>query len=185
VLRADRCEPLTCADPGERVAVPYIEEEKMKRVVLLGAIVAIALYASGAWSAPSQTPTERKLQKDVASLKAQVKTLKKSITTTQNIAVGIGLIGACNTAITADGLQGTWQVLDQLSAATQSGKTYFGSQSPVNDSIGTQHICAAIGVARGQALPPTAVPFSWLLALYQRAAKASRLDLASVEGSMR
>lgn len=159
----------------------------MKRVLLFGAVIGVALYASGAWSATSQTPTEKKLQKDVATLKAQVKALKKSVSTTRDVALGIGLIGACNTAITADGLQGTWQVVDQLSAATQAGKTYFGSQTPINDSIGTQHICAAIGVTRGQALPPTAVPFSSLLALYQRVARASRLELTSeaVEGAMR
>jgi hypothetical protein len=36
-------------------------------------------------------------------------------------------------------------------------------------------------------LPPTAVPFSSLLALYQRVAKSSRLGLTSnaVEGAMR
>ena len=145
----------------------------MKRVLLLGLVVAAALYATGAWSAPSQTPAERRLQRDVASLKAQVKSLKKSITATRDLAVGIGLIGACNTAITADGLQGTWQVIDQLSAATQSGKTYFGSQTPLDDTIATQHICAAIGVTRSQALPPTVTPFRTLLALYQRAATSS------------
>jgi hypothetical protein len=139
----------------------------MKRVILLGAIVAVALYATVAWSATPPTPTEKKLQKDVATLKAQVKALKKSVSDARDIAVGIGIIGACNTAITADGLQGTWQVIDQLSAATQAGKTYFGPQAPVDDSISGVHICGEIGVTRIQALPPTTASFSALLRLYQ------------------
>jgi len=96
-----------------------------------------------------------------------VKALKKSVSDAREIAVGIGIIGACNTAIAADGLQGTWQVIDQLSAATQAGKTYFGPQTPVDDSIGGVHICAEIGIPRSQALPPTTAPFSALLRLYQ------------------
>jgi hypothetical protein len=139
----------------------------MKRVILLGAIVAVALYATVAWSATPPTPTEKKLQKDVATLKAQVKALKKSVSDARDIAIGIGIIGACNTAITADGLQGTWQVIDQLSAATQAGKTYFGPQAPMDDSISGVHICGEIGVTRIQALPPTTASFSALLRLYQ------------------
>jgi hypothetical protein len=143
----------------------------MKRVLLLGAVLAVALYATVAWSATPPTPTEKKLQRDVATLKAQVKALKKSVKDAQDIALGGLVIGACNTAITADGLQGTWQVIDQFSTATQAGKTYFGPQTPVSDTIGGTAICGAIGVARSQALPPTAAPFKALLALYQTAAK--------------
>jgi hypothetical protein len=143
----------------------------MKRVLLLGAILAVALYATVAWSATPPTPTEKKLQKDVAALKAQVKALKKSISETQDVAVGIGIIGACSTVITADALQGTWQTVDQLAAATQAGKTYFGLQIPVNDTIGGEHICAGINVPRLQGLPPTSASFSALLALYQTVAK--------------
>jgi hypothetical protein len=139
----------------------------MKRVILLGAIVAVALYASVAWSATPPTPAEKKLQKDVATLTAQVKALKKSVTDARDIAVGIGIIGACNTAITADGLQSTWQVIDQLSAATQAGKTYFGPQTPVDDAISGVHICGEIGVSRIQTIPPTTASFSALLRLYQ------------------
>ena len=98
--------------------------------------------------------------------------MKKSVSDTRDIAIGVGIIGACNTAITADGLQGTWQVIDQLSTATQAGKTYFGPQTPVSDTIAGQHICSAIGVTRSQALPPTSAPFSALLALYQTVSKS-------------
>jgi hypothetical protein len=146
----------------------------MKRVLLAGAVLALLLYATGAWSAAAPTPTEKKLQRDVATLKVEVKALqtnvkklKKSVTDAQEIAIGVGVIGACNTAITADGLQGTWQVIDQLSAATQAGKTYFGQQTPVDDTIAGTSICQAIGVPRSHALPPTVAPFSALLALFQ------------------
>jgi hypothetical protein len=146
----------------------------MKRVLVLCAALALLLYATGAWSAAPPTATEKKLQRDVAALKIEVKALqtnvkklKKSVTNAQEIAIGVGLIGACNTVITADGLQGTWQVIDQLSAATQNGKTYFGQQTPVDDTIAGQPLCQAIGVNRSHALPPTIAPFSALLALYQ------------------
>ena len=45
----------------------------MKRVVLLAAVLAVVLYATVAWSATPPTPTEKKLLKYVATLKAQVK----------------------------------------------------------------------------------------------------------------
>jgi hypothetical protein len=148
----------------------------MKRVLLLGVVLAVALYATVAWAATPPTPTEKKLQKDVATLKAQVKTLKKSVSDLRDIALAVAVTGACNIAITADGLQGTWQEIDQLSAATQAGKTYFGPQTPANDAIGksTNHWCAVASVNRSQALPPTVAQFSALLALYQTTAAKAR-----------
>jgi hypothetical protein len=147
----------------------------MKPVLALAAVVVLGLYAGGAWSAQQATPVEAKLQRDVASLKAQVKALQASVkkankaaTDAGEIAIGIGLIDACNTAITADALQGTWQVIDQLSAATQGGKTYFGPQAPVSDLIAGQPVCQLIGVGRSHAVPPTVAPFSTLLALFQQ-----------------
>jgi hypothetical protein len=59
-------------------------------------------------------------------------------------------------------------VIDQLSAATQSGKTYFGPQTPVDDTIAGQPLCKLIGVTRSHTPPPTAAPFSALLALFQQ-----------------
>jgi hypothetical protein len=149
----------------------------MKRVLLFGVVLVVALYATVAWAATPPTPTEKKLQKDVATLKAQVKTLKKSVSDLRDVALAVGVIGACNIAITADGLQQTWQEIDQLSAATQAGKTYFGPQTPVNDAIGTNgtnHWCALASVNRSQALPPTVAQFSALLALYQTTAAKVR-----------
>ena len=148
----------------------------MKRVLLLGVVLAVALYATVAWAATPPTPTEKKLQKDVATLKAQMKTLKKSVSDLRDVALAVAITGACNTAITADGLQGTWQEIDQLSAATQAGKTYFGPQTPVNDAILNTNIhwCASANVNRSQALPPTVAQFSALLALYQTTVAKAR-----------
>ena len=144
----------------------------MKPVLLLGAVAAVALYATVAWAATPPTPTEKKLRKDVATLKAQVKTLKISVSDFPQVAFALYVIDACNTAITADALQGTWQEIDQLSAATQAGKTYFGPQTPVNDAIGANNWCDLAEINRSQAVPPTVAQFSALLAVFQnRAAK--------------
>src|SRR4029450_8179797 len=100
-------------------------------------VVAVATYSATAWSAASLTPTEQKLTKDVRVLTAQVAKLQKTqktdatqVTDTRDPAAGAIALGLCDTAITADALQGTWQIVDQLSAATQAGKTYFGPQAP-------------------------------------------------------
>jgi hypothetical protein len=144
----------------------------MKRVWVIAIALAIGLvgYGAAAWSAAPPSPTEKKLLKDVRALQTKVKALqadvKKLNTRAGNIEEVAGtaiLIELCSAAITADALQGTWQVADQLSAATQAGKTYFGPQTPVNDTFGGQSMCGALGVARSQAVPPTIAPFTTLL----------------------
>ena len=50
----------------------------MRRALVLGALIALGLYANGAAAAPP-TATEKKLQKDVATLKAQVKALRSDL----------------------------------------------------------------------------------------------------------
>ena len=155
----------------------------MKLVALLVLVlgVAIATYSAAAWSAPSATPTEAKLLKSVATLKAQVAKLQKTdkaqntaINTIGNLTVASLAYGACETAITADAIQGTWQVVDQISAATQAGKTYFGAQTPVSDSVLsgllTAPACQAASVTRSQALPPTAQQFNALLGILKSTA---------------
>lgn len=97
------------------------------------------------------------LQKSVTTLQNDVKTLK---TNQSDLAGGVTLslvYAACGAALTADAVQGTWQIEDQLSAATQGGKTYYGPQTPVDDSIGngTIRACDALRITRSQALPPT------------------------------
>jgi hypothetical protein len=146
----------------------------MKRVLVLCALVGVAVYATGAWSASSPSPTEQRLSKDVATLKSQVKalqsqakTLKTDVGATQ-IALGETiLLSVCSDEIAADALQGTWQVVDQVSAALQAGKTYFGPQTPVAATVGGQDICAgAFNVPRSQVLPPTIAAYQALLAQF-------------------
>lgn len=155
----------------------------MKAIAMLALVLAVGIgaYSATAMSAPSATPTEQKLLKSVATLKAQVAKLQKTdktqnsnINTVANIAVSALAYGACNTAITADAVQGTWQVIDQIAAATQAGKTYFGAQTPVSDSVLsgllTAPACQAASVTRSQALPPTAAQFNALLGVLKSAA---------------
>ena len=155
----------------------------MKRMTLVMAAacaLGLAVYAAGAWSAASATPAEKQLQKDVKVLKTQVKALQTSVkklsgevADTEDAAIGIGLISICGTVVMADAVQGTWQVIDQASAATQAGKTYFGAQTPVDDKIVGQGLCQAIGVTRSQTVPPTIAQVNALLALFKAVRAAS------------
>lgn len=143
----------------------------MKRVFLLCALVGVAAYATGAWSAAPPSPIEQRLLRDVATLKTQVKALQaadKKQNTGINTADTVGAVAVvltiCSDEITADALQGTWQVVDEASAALQAGKTYFGPQTPVTATLSGQDICAGGGITRSQVLPPTVAGYQALLA---------------------
>jgi hypothetical protein len=142
----------------------------MKRAIVACLAVGIAAYATGAWSAAPVSPTEKQLLTRVTKLEKQVKTLQTQSnqlkTTTGNLQGGVGavaLIAACSDLIAADELQATWQVVDQMSAATQAGKTYFGVQTPIALSVGGQDLCQGLGVSRSQVVPPSVAPFQALL----------------------
>ena len=146
--------------------------------VVIALVAAIATYSATAWSAAPPTPTEQKLLKDVRVLKSQVAKLQKDDKTLKanvnDLVGGISLalvLNACTNAVTADALQGTWQIVDQLSAATQAGKTYFGPQTAVSDSLSglTAPACQALQVVRSQALPPTSVQLDSLLGVLRSA----------------
>jgi hypothetical protein len=137
-----------------------VEEETMKygAFVVIALVAAIATYSATAWSAAPPTPTEKKI------LTANVNDLVGGI----SLAL---VLNACTNAVTADALQGTWQVVDQLSVATQAGKTYFGPQTAVSDSLSglTAPACQAIQVVRSQALPPTSAQLDALLGVLRSA----------------
>ncbi len=138
----------------------------MKRAIVACLVVGIAAYATGAWSAAPVSPTEKQLLTRVSRLEKQVKTIQtqvKSVETTSQLAVGAIVLMACSDLIAADALQATWQVVDQISAATQAGKTYFGTQTPIALTIGGQDLCQGIGVSRSQVIPPSIAPFQALL----------------------
>lgn len=153
----------------------------MKKAFVLCALVGVAVYTASAWSASGPSPVEQRLSKDVATLKTQVKTLQSQTKTLQSQAkttktdlgateIGVGeaiLLAVCSDEITADALQGTWQVVDQISAALQAGKVYFGPQSPVTATLSGQDICAGgFNLARSQVLPPTVAGYQALLAQF-------------------
>ena len=149
----------------------------MKRFVVLAfTAIALALPAAQAHAAMSQGPTLaqfKALQKQVKSLQAQVKTLQKWVPpkcTTQscftvaqlsNLAAFTYDVSICQQAALADEFQATWNVIDQLSAATQAGKTYFGTQTSISDA----GACTNLKITRPALIPPTVSIFSSFVSL--------------------
>jgi len=146
----------------------------MKKAFVLCALVGVAVYATTAWSASNADPAVARLARDVVTLKTQVKSLQKQSATLKkaiaqdDLAIGATILyTVCGLTITADAQQGTWQIVDQLSAATQAGKTYFGPQAPVTATLQGQDICAGGGVTRSPVTSgavPTVAGYQALLA---------------------
>jgi hypothetical protein len=149
----------------------------MKRIAVLAfAAAALAVPAAQAHAAANQGPTLaqfKALQKQVKTLQAQVTSLQKwvpkscsaktcftlpalSTTTAFTYAVEI-----CQEAVLADEFQATWNVIDQISAATQAGKVYFGPQTAIAD----KSACSTVQVARSTAVPPNVSIFNALVTL--------------------
>jgi hypothetical protein len=128
----------------------------MKRLIAAIAAGAVALVLA----APAQPagPTTRQLAKQIKVLQKQVKTLKKDVKTA-DLHAAIALVYAgCSTAVTADALQGTWTVIDQV-----NGTPIFGAQVPVNDYT----VCSALQITRAPTqMPPNISVFNSLLALF-------------------
>jgi|tagenome__1003787_1003787.scaffolds.fasta_scaffold19294901_1 hypothetical protein len=143
----------------------------MKRFAVLALVtLAVALVASGTAGARTQalTPAEKNLQNQVNALSKKVTTLQKSVTALNKKVNDVGglaqaavFLDECSNAVTADALQGTWNVIDQIATATQAGKTYFGPQTPIDD----KGICALFGISRSQVSPPTVAPYNALIGL--------------------
>ena len=113
---------------------------------------------------PAQTPVDRKiagLTRRVTTLERQLKAAQKKAADAELAAIGAFGYAGCLSAVAADAISGTWNVIDQIAAATQAGKVYFGPQPVVADG----NICTALRITRAQAVPPTMVPFSALTAL--------------------
>jgi hypothetical protein len=79
---------------------------------------------------------------------------------------GTILFTVCGNELAADALQGTWQEIDQFSAALQAGKTIFGPQTPVTATLQGKDICDVGGISRSQVLPPTVAGYQALLAQF-------------------
>jgi hypothetical protein len=162
----------------------------MKKALVLCALVGVAVYATSAWSAPTADPTVTRLVKDVASLKKDNAALKKQVATLKKtvgedeVAIGATILFAvCSDEITADALQGTWVVVDQVSAALQGGKTYFGPQTPVTATLQGQDVCAGGGITRSPVTSgtvPTVAGYQALLAGFHSSSLKALLSYAFV-----
>jgi hypothetical protein len=156
----------------------------MKRLAVLALVAAaLAVQAAQAGAATPKPPTMAQfsaLQKQVKALQTQVKTLQTQVKTLQKwvppscttqtcgtleqvsgLAALAYEASICETAVIADEFQATWNVVDQLSAATQAGKTYFGPQTSISDA----NACAALQITRPSGIPPTVAVFSSLVTL--------------------
>jgi len=166
----------------------------MKRAFVLCALVGVAVYATAAWSAAGPSPVEQRLTRDVNTLKSSVsalktqvktlqtqqKTLTKDLTSVGDIALGSFLFSVCSDEIAADAFEGTWQIVDQISAALQGGKTYFGVQAPVTATLQGQDICAGGSVTRSQVLPPTVAQYQALLAPFHTSSNRFQADVVKL-----
>lgn len=137
----------------------------MKRIVaLVLTAAALAVPATQANARESAGPTAaqfRALQKQVTKLQSQVKKLQAQTTDLNLFANAILDVLVCENAVVTDALQGTWNVIDQISTATQAGKVYFGAQVPLVD----KGACTDFKITRSQGIPPTVSVFSSLVSL--------------------
>jgi hypothetical protein len=128
-----------------------------------GAVAGTALVSRSATPASPSTSLARR----VAVLETKVKALQKQSTVTRAVVGGLTFWGVCDAVTTADALQGTWQTIDELSAATQAGKTYFGPQTPVDDTVASVHACNVTRVGRSHLVPPNITWFNYLLRVFR------------------
>ncbi|MBA3412527.1 MAG: hypothetical protein H0T09_02450 [Actinobacteria bacterium] len=121
-------------------------------------VTAFATLAAG--TASAATPTDKKiaaLQKQTAALQKQVKALQKTVKDLDGFADFTYALGTCQTAITADALQGTWAVVNQV-----AGRAIF----PAAVNIPDDGACNALRISRQPTVvPPTISPFSALAVL--------------------
>jgi hypothetical protein len=137
----------------------------MKRWVAIFVVVVgiVAIVPTATSASPSSVTARDSLASRVAALEKKVTALQKTVKSLQQLGALNLALDVCGLAVTADTIQATWQVIDQLSMATQSGKTYFGPQTQVDDSIGTAHTCQLLGVTRAQTVPPSIAEFNSIL----------------------
>ena len=128
--------------------------------VLVGLVVVVlaaaAIALQGAAAGTTADPKVAALEKRIAKLEARVKKVEKFNSDTTLVEVGTLAAIACQAAMTADALQTTWTVVDQIAQTAQS-KVYFGPQTPLND----QKSCSDLKLVRlAVGAPPSLVPLS-------------------------
>src|SRR6187200_1108210 len=103
------------------------------KLALAAALALLAILAPTASAA--RDPNAAKiaaLQKQVKTLQKQVKTLTTRIADTEDQLEANFEGDTCLGAQTADLIQGTWGVIDQIAQALQA-RTYFGAQTAADD----------------------------------------------------
>lgn len=138
----------------------------MTRIAAVVAVV-LALSAGTANAAPPPQAQIDTLKAQVAALQKTVKTLqsdlKKTQTALDNTVDVFSAISACEVALTADALQGTWGIVDQLLVA--AGKpAAWGPQAAVND-FNACGLLSKNAIVHGIVSPGTVTNFSALIQL--------------------
>jgi hypothetical protein len=129
----------------------------MRRFVPIAMIGAIALVLAP--QAQPAAPTNAQLARQIKVLQKQVKTLQKQVKTARLIASVSLVYSGCSTAVTADALQGTWNIIDQV-----AGRTIFGPQVPLDDF----QLCSTLEIQRAPTqVPPNSTVFNSLLSLFR------------------
>jgi septal ring factor EnvC (AmiA/AmiB activator) len=142
----------------------------MRKAYLVACLLAVltAASAASAGTAGPQRGEIAALENRVSDLAGQVKTLQKQVKglQTRNRALERNLVAnfvgdACASALTADALQQTWSVIDQI-AATAQAKTYFGAPTALDDKRTCSNLRPA--VPRQASAPATLVSIQGLIA---------------------
>jgi len=123
----------------------------MKFLVIGLAAVGVLAFVPVANAATPINAQVAKLQKQVKALQKQVVDLRDQL--------DLNYEGdTCLGAQTADLIQGTWGVIDQIES-----KTYFGPQTQVNDYGNCEDLAQPDVPRPGIRVPPTIAPFLPLL----------------------
>jgi hypothetical protein len=125
--------------------------------IVATAAVAFAVRPSAAISSGAGDPRIPALQKQVRTLQTQLKALQNRVADVDD-QLGLNFEGdTCLAGQTADLVQGTWGVIDQIGQALQQ-KTYFGTQTPVDDFGNCEDLTKPDVPRPGIKVPPTIDP---------------------------
>jgi hypothetical protein len=137
----------------------------MKTAGVLTVVGTLFILLAAGFARPTANPQQKQLtalQTQLRALKSQVKKLEARTTSVETEMLANYQGDACTAAVTADGVQGTWTIIDDLAKKTGNA-TYFGTQTSVRDL----NACL-VGITRKPgANPPTLDPFqsaiTWLV----------------------
>ena len=123
------------------------------KLALAAALAAFLVAAPAASAADPNTAKIATLQKQVKTLQKQVKALTKRVTNDED-QLAVNFEGdTCLGAQTADLIQGTWGVIDQIAQALQA-RTYFGAQTAVDDFRNCDDLAQPDVPRQGIVVPP-------------------------------